>query len=225
MRSIWLEHSHCIIVANYKPKIPHIEQAIGLTLTEVQCGDIPTLPNDDGPSGMNTAPKSIPDHPPIRLHLPRMLRNAGLASAICKGLSKDNRIQKISWPTTDRRTEILRAYYLIHHTALAYDYPQLRSAVLSTIAESSMAMLVVNTHVLYYLMRVASYKIRGAHAMVERNWGAWNGERRDPDEDLYRLADRWRAVSQILARAIDCCEMRFEEKPSFDIEDYDEEDF
>jgi hypothetical protein len=222
MRSIWLEHSRRIIEANYKPKIQHIEQAITLTLTEVQHREIPASLNDD--SLPSTAFESTPNHPPIRLYLPRMLRNAGLASAICEGLSKDNRIQKISWPTTDRWTEIPRAYYLIRHTALAYDHPQLRPAVLSTIAEASMAMLVVNTHVLYYLMRVASYKIRGAHATVERNWDAWSGTQRDPDQDRYRLADRWRAVSQVLIWAEYYHEIGIEEEPSFDVPDYDDED-
>jgi hypothetical protein len=221
MRAIWVTHSRRIIAANYKPKIQHVGQAITLTLTEVQCGEIPTSPNDHGPT--NTAPESIPDHPPIRLYLPRMLRNAGLASAVCESLSKDNRIQKISWPTMDRRTDILRAYHLICYVALAYDYPQLRPAVLSTIAESTVAMLVVNTHVLYYLMRVASCKIRGANAMVERNWDAWSGAQRDPDMDRYRLADRWRAVSQVLTWAEHYHEIGIEERPSFDVEDYDEE--
>ena len=88
-----------------------------------------------------------------------------------------------------------------------------------------MAMLVVNTHVLYYLMRVASCKIRGAHAMVERNRDAWSGTQRDPDGDRYRLTDRWRAVSQVLTWAEYYHEIGVEEKPSFDVEDYDEEDF
>ena len=88
-----------------------------------------------------------------------------------------------------------------------------------------MAMLVVHTHVLYYLMRVASYKIRGAHAMVERNWGAWSGTQRYPDEDRYRLADGWRAVSQVLTWAEYYHDIGVEEKPSFDVEDYDEGDF
>jgi hypothetical protein len=217
MRSVWLEHSHCIIVANYKAKISHIEQAITLTLTEVQCGEIPTSHHGDGLTNQ-----------PIRLYLPQMLRNAGLASCICEGLSKDNRIQKISWPTTtDRRTEILRAYHLIRHIALAYDYPQLRPAVLSTISESSMAMLVINTHVLYYLVRVASCKIRGAHAIVEHNWDSWSDSdtQRDPDKDRYRMANRWRAVSQVLTWAEYFREIGIEEKPSFDVEDYDDDEF
>ena len=36
MRAVWLEHSKHIIVANYKQRIPHIEQAIALTMTEVE---------------------------------------------------------------------------------------------------------------------------------------------------------------------------------------------
>lgn len=38
MRAVWLEHSKHIIIANYKQRIPYIEQAIALTMTEVQCG-------------------------------------------------------------------------------------------------------------------------------------------------------------------------------------------
>ena len=40
-RSIWQEHSQHIITSAYKTKIPHIEQAISLTLVEARYGEIP----------------------------------------------------------------------------------------------------------------------------------------------------------------------------------------
>ena len=92
-------------------------------------------------------------------------------------------------------------------------------------AEPSMAILVVKTLVLHYLMRVVSYKIRGAHAMVERNRDAQSGTQKDPDKDRYRLADGWPAVSQVPTWEEYYHEIGVEEKPSFDVEDYDEEDF
>ena len=61
--------------------------------------------------------------------------------------------------------------------------------------------------------------------MVERNRNAWGGTQKDPDKDRYRLADRWRAASQVLTWAEYYHEIGVEEKPSFDVEDYDEEDF
>jgi hypothetical protein len=67
MCAVWLEHSKHIIVANYKQKIPHIEQAIALTLTEVKCGEIPKSPEDDTLRGqidpnrlLPTSPESVP---------------------------------------------------------------------------------------------------------------------------------------------------------------------
>ena len=43
MRSIWLQRSQHIIVSAYETKIPHIKEAIALTLVEAQYGELPTL--------------------------------------------------------------------------------------------------------------------------------------------------------------------------------------
>jgi hypothetical protein len=214
MRAIWVTHSRRIIVANYKPKIQHVEQAITLTLTEV--GTPWRYPDFSKRPWSYHHRTRIDLRPSADSSLPTPNATKCWPRPSAKVVAKINASRR--YPGR-RRTGGARYFgrtYLIRHMTLAYDYPQLRPAVLSTIAESSMAMLVVNTHVFYYLMRVASYKIRGAHAMVERNCAAWSGTQRDPDEDRYRFPDKWRAVSQVLTMAEYYHEIGIEERPSFD---------
>jgi hypothetical protein len=124
-RAVWLEQSNHINVANYKQRIPHIEQAIALTLTEVQCGALPKSAEDDtlrgqidpnrllptSPESVSlcssheshnslTAPGSMQTQPAIGLYLPRVLRNSGLASSVCDSLDKrwqEGRFYRRSW--------------------------------------------------------------------------------------------------------------------------------
>jgi hypothetical protein len=195
MRAIWLQHSNHIIVANYKQRIPHIEQAIALTMTEVQCGEIPKSPQDttlgaqiNRDSLLTSTPlSSVPacsppdshriltapeptqeDQPPMRLYLPRVLRNAGLASSVCDGLRKRWQGGLYYWrswrATEDPYTDSVRAYYVMRHIALAWDHLSLRPAAMSALSESSYDMLQEHQHLVRSLW-MASHKIQGAHAM------------------------------------------------------------
>lgn len=125
MRSIWLEHSEHIIVANYKPKTPHVEQAIALTLTEVQCGEIPKSPEDHRSL---TAPRSMQDQPSIRFYLPRMLHNAALASVVCDDLAhraQTGRFSKRVWQEpADPFPDSIRSYYMTRHIAFRMFHSQ-----------------------------------------------------------------------------------------------------
>jgi hypothetical protein len=97
------------------------------------------------------APEVTRDEPPpppldpVRLYLPRILHNARLASMVCDDFVntlQTGRLYQRSWqPTEDPYTDSLRAYYMMRHIALAWDYPQLRPAVMSTLSESSYNML------------------------------------------------------------------------------------
>jgi hypothetical protein len=104
-------------------------------MTEVQCGEMPKSPEDhtqiDRDSLLPTPPISVPpcwpheiprilaapkppqDHPPMRLYLPRALRNAGLASSVCDALSKRCQGGLYHWrswrATEDLYTDSLRA--------------------------------------------------------------------------------------------------------------------
>jgi hypothetical protein len=71
-----------------------------------------------------------------------------------------------SWqPTEDPYTDSLRAYYTMRHVALAWDYPQLRPAVMSALSESSYTMLQEYKHLFLGLERCWSREIQGAHAL------------------------------------------------------------
>jgi hypothetical protein len=248
MRAVWLEHSKHIIVANYKQRIPHIEQAIALTLIEVQCGEIPKSPEDhtlrrqiDPKRLLPTSPEFVPgcssheshsslsaldplqNQPSIGLYLPRVLRNAGLASSICDKLSKhwqEGRIYRRSWqPTEDPYTDSVRAYYFLRHLALASDHPQLQPAALSAVSSSSYEMLEEYDYV-YFHMESSVRKVWGAHAMRERNWDSGYGRyvfRRDPETPAYRMTDRWRRVQRVLAVADYYLEIGSQEMPTFDV--------
>jgi hypothetical protein len=248
MRAVWLEHSKHIIVANYKQRIPHIEQAIALTMTEVECGEIPKSPEDhtigrqiNRDSLLPTSPSSVPaclppdshrilaapeptqDHLPIGLYLTRVLRNAGLASSVCDGLSKrwqEGRWYMRSWQATeDPYTDSVRAYYFLRHLALASDCPQLRPAVLSKTLGSSHDMLEELKYV-YTHMKCAGCKIWGPHAMQERNWDAELGRYtliRDLDTPAYKKTDRWSGVGRVVCAANYYRIIGSRETPSFDV--------
>lgn len=221
MRSIWLEHSHHIIVSAYKTEIPHIEKAIDLTLAEVQCGEV-SIPH--AKKDHIAAAESIRVPSPLGLCLPRVLRNAGLASSVCNAASSNDTLQKITWQTEDPRTEILRAYFLIRHTLLAFDHPELRPPVILAFATLSDKMHRANSWVAFFMLAAAPTKLRDAHGMFERNPDAWNGNDRDPDQDPSRLVDRWSGANAVIARARSNHMDGRTEPPSFDLEDSDSEE-
>jgi hypothetical protein len=223
MRAVWLEHSKHIIVANYKQRIPHIEQAIALTLTEVQCGEIPKSPEDHEDHSTLSVLEIPQNQSSIGLYLPRVLRNAGLASSICDKLSKscqEGRIYRKSWqPTEEPYTDSVRAYYFLRHLALASDHPQLQPAALSAVSSSSYEMLEEYDYV-YVHMESSGRKVWGAHAMRERNWDAEHGRyvfRRDPETPAYRTTDRWFSVQRVVATADYYLEIGSQEMPTFDV--------
>jgi hypothetical protein len=169
------------------------------------------------------APEPTQDHLPIGLYLTRVLRNAGLASSVCDGLSKrwqEWRFYMRSWQATeDPYTDSVRAYYFLRHLALASDCPQLRPAVLSKILGSSHDMLEELKYV-YTRMECAGGKIWGPHAMQERNWDAELGRcapKRDLDTPAYRMTDRWSGVGRVVWAANYYRIIGSRETPSFDV--------
>lgn len=164
IRSIWQEHSQHILASAYKTRIPHIEQAISLTLVEAQCGEIP-----------------FPGQPlELHLYLPGVLRNAGFATSVCAAAAnRDNTLEKIERETEDTYIELLRAYYLIRHTLLACDHPELRPAVCSALSGCTGKMHAGNTWLRFFLLASASMKLRFSLGLLEHN----TDERRGPSED------------------------------------------
>ena len=171
IRAIWQEHSQHIIVSNYKTKIPHIEEAISLTLLEAQCGEVPCLG----------------EQLKLHLYLPRVLRNAGLATSVCDAANRDNTLEKIEWETEDKYSELLRAYYLICHTLLAYDHPELRPAVCSVLSGCTSKMHAGNTWLRFFLLASASVKLGFSLGLLELNTDGRRGPGEDTDYPPYPL--------------------------------------
>lgn len=171
MRSIWQEHSQHIIASAYKTKIPHIEEAISLTLVEVRCGEVPRLGE---PSSLH-------------FYLPRVLRNAGLATSVCDAANRNNTLEKIEWETEDKYTDMLRAYYLIRHTLLAYDHPELRPSVCSALSACTGKMHAGNAWLRFFLIASASMKLRFSNGLLEPNTDGWRGPDEDTDYPPYPL--------------------------------------
>jgi hypothetical protein len=170
LRSIWLDHTQHIVASAYKNKIPDIEEVIALTLVEVQCGEVPLLQ----------------DSPAFHLCLPRVLRNAGLATSVCDAADRDNRLEKIEWETEDKYLDMLRAYYSIRHTLLAYDHPELRPSVCSALSSCTGKMHAGNNWLAFFMVAAVSMKLTLSHGLLERNPDAWDGTHRDPDQDPLR---------------------------------------
>ena len=204
MRAVWLEHSKHIIIANYKQRIPYIEQAIALTMTEVQCGEIPKSPQDHCSLTAPEATRDEPSPPPIRLYLPSILQNARLASLACDDFVitlQTVRLHKRSWQATeDPYTDSLRAYYLLRHIALSWDHPELRPAVEATLSETPFDILQECEHLFESLGMCPVDEIIRAHAMCEIIPAA---ERRsDQDETEERLTTKWLAVQSVVMDAM-----------------------
>ena len=183
-----------------------------MTRIEVQCGEI-SIQNNDA----DAAPEAFA----LRLCLPQVLRNAGLASSLCDAARRDDALEKIKWETGDPLPEMLRAYYLIRHTLLAYNYPELRPTLFPVFKGMSERMCAANSWVCFFMLSVAPSKLRDAHKVYERNVDAWDGTNRDTDQDPLRLSDAWRAVNTVFtdARWGVCVGPE-----SFDISGWDEEE-
>lgn len=74
LRAIWIRESDIIIASAIQLKAPNHSDATSLTLLEARC-PVPV-------TGFLTLDESY-QGPPLRLCLPQLMRNIGLASAIC----------------------------------------------------------------------------------------------------------------------------------------------
>jgi hypothetical protein len=171
LRSIWLEHAQYIVASAYTRKIPHIEQAIALTLVELRLGEVPLLEDSSA----------------FHLCLPRVLRTAGLATSVCNAASRNNRLYKIDWETEDPYTDMLRAYYLIRHTLLAYDYPELRPSVTSKYLACTGKMHKANFWLCFFLTAGVSTKLKFSIGLFEHNVHKWRDPNGDPEWPIDRI--------------------------------------
>lgn len=190
MRAIWLEHSQHITFSAYKRNILHIQQAITLTLTEVECSEVSIPRTKD----FQLAARDL-TRPPSSLGfcLPRVLRNAGLASSVCDAAENNRTLYKITWPTEGKRTELLRAYYLIRHTILAYDHPLLRPSVFSALSACTEQTHDANYWLVNSLIMAAPIQLIKSHGLLEINPKSheFHGPVEDGLEEPLRMTDSW----------------------------------
>jgi len=78
---------------------------------------------------------------------------------------------------------MVRAYYLIRHIPLAYDNPELRPSVCSALSDCTKKMHYGNKWLHFFMVEVASEKLRLSHGVLEHNTDGWRG----PDEDFENL--------------------------------------
>jgi hypothetical protein len=127
LRNVWLNNNDRIITAILKPEIPAYEDAAALAMTEA-CFLSP-VSSDSAPDN---------PRPPPYLWLPRLLRNAELASYACamqntfiQGLPEGNYRLALTF------TSFFTSYYMIRQLVLAYNYPRLQPALRSKLEAAS----------------------------------------------------------------------------------------
>jgi hypothetical protein len=109
LRALWLQDSDYIIAQSLELKAPGHQDAIALTLMEACC-PMPV-------SGFHRV-KASNDDPSLRLHLPGLMRNIGLASMVCTKTSE--------WQNSTYKEDFPNPYYLKRQLMVAYHYPDLR---------------------------------------------------------------------------------------------------
>lgn len=115
LRALWLQDSDYIIAQSLELKAPGHQDAIALTLMEACC-PMPV-------SGFHRVHASK-DDPSLRLHLPGLMRNIGLASMVCTKASE--------WQNSTYKEDFLpledlpNPYYLMRQLMVACHYPDLR---------------------------------------------------------------------------------------------------
>lgn len=215
-----LEHCHHIIPETYKQQgVSHIDQAITLTLTEIECREIPSplLNNNINNNIDKNNNNNINNHPTpnskdkynalLRLSLPRILHNANLASSVASAATKGHTQFGISWhASSSQHSEILRAYYLVRHIVLASDHPHLRSAVEATLTSLSPQQHDANIWLDFFFTSQlpSTCDLAGDHGMyvfkenvarsrIGRNHYQWENE--------WLLLGGWRAVEDVVGEA------------------------
>jgi hypothetical protein len=118
LRNIWLGDADSIIAQAVQHYTPSHQEAIPLTHLEARC-PLPTTGFhilDDSDQG-----------PPLRLCLPRMMRNIALASDVCCRVQVSRNIEILLNPGCDReKCKLESLYYLTRTLLVAYHWPSLR---------------------------------------------------------------------------------------------------
>jgi hypothetical protein len=132
---------------------------------------------------------------------------------------KKNENEARSWGSDiDPYTDSLRAYFILRHIALAWDFPQLRPAVMATILESSYGIIKECEYVFRNVL-AWYWKMLGAHAIIERVWDVGLGRY------AYRFTRRWLAVEGQIWDAIVFRDLGRPHLWSWDVLDYEGDEY
>jgi hypothetical protein len=123
----------------------------------------------------------------LHLHLPRVLRNAGLATSVCDVVGRDDTLYKITWEAEDQYVDMLLAYYLIRLILLAYDHPELRPSVCLALLDCTKKMHAGNRWLCFFLAAAASVNLKLTHGLIEHNTDGWRCPYGDPERHPDRL--------------------------------------
>jgi hypothetical protein len=115
-RAIFLEHEALIMEGILRPQIPSFDDAAVLAITETLLWDI------KGPMSMSSDAPLLP----LRFRIPRLLRNAKLASSTCAESAAHPLLAKYFGDGGDVLTPVPATYYFIRQVLLAYDFRHLR---------------------------------------------------------------------------------------------------
>lgn len=155
LRAIWLQDSDHIIAHSLELKAPGHQDAIVLTMMEACC-PMPV-------SGFHHVNVSS-DDASLRLHLPGLMRNVALGSAVCNGALKWNNSTYKKHPLIS----LLPPYYhSMRQLVIAYHYPEFRRPLIDILKRYSDRFLHDGEQMKTYLVYVAPSSLSHQHQLYD----------------------------------------------------------
>jgi hypothetical protein len=185
-RAIFLGHETLVMDGILRPQIPAFDDAAALAITETRLLDKQIL-----------ASLSSDDHLPLRFCIPRLLRNAELASSACADCAS------WKWPEWfHRRSDPLprsspASYYFIQQVVLAYEYGQLRELLYQKLRTAPHEWTERQNEFAAYLTAYAELEEKHKHGiiMIDDDW--------DPEDCLREILnhDKWEWAAEVIKAA------------------------
>jgi len=165
LHDIFIEHETLIMEGILRPQIPAFDDAAALAVTETSFLDI------KGPTSLS------PDGPllPLRYCIPRLLRNAELASSACAECAADrNSTENKYGMDQDHLIPLLESYYFIRQMVLAYDFRQLRDPLYARLRTASTEWINERNKLLVFLVYEADWIYQHRHRIraIPDEWTA-----------------------------------------------------
>ena len=197
-RAIFLEYETLIMEGILRPQIFGFEDAPALAIAETSFLDI------KGPTGLS------PDGPqlPLRFCIPRLLRNAELASSACAECAAHpepdvdpyERGQKHLTPLPD-------SYYFIRLMVLAYDFRQLRGPLYTRLRTAPAEWIHHRDKLITFLIYVSKITCQHRHCIHSNpSWGTAEEVKEYARSMELFIYHNWEYANDIIADANTDCE-------------------